>query len=103
MNQLDTAQAYLKRLCEDISSRRVGSPGNQQATDYFAEIAAGFHAQVKQHSFECIDWQTRGAELNLDGQEFNVHSSPYSLGCNVTALLEAAVFSKKKYLGRIVK
>lgn len=103
MNQLDTAQAYLKRLCEDISSRRVGSPGNQQATDYFAEIAAGFHAQVKQHSFECIDWQTRGAEMKMDGQEFNVHSSPYSLGCNVTALLEAAVFSKKKYLGRIVK
>jgi aminopeptidase YwaD len=90
MNQLDVAWVHLKHLCGDIGSRRVGSPGNQQATDYFAEIAAGFHAQVKLQSFACMDWHTQGAELNVDGQAFKVHSSPYSLGCNITALLESA-------------
>lgn len=89
MNHLDTAQAYLKRLCEDIGSRRVGSSGNQQAIDYFAEIAAGFHSHTNMQSFTCMDWQTRGAELTVDGQEYEVYSSPYSLGCNVTALLES--------------
>jgi len=90
VGQLITAQVHLKRLCEDMGSRRVGSPDNQQATDYFAEITAGFHAHVKQQSFNCMDWQTRGAELNVDGQIFKVHSSPYSLGCNVTTLLRSA-------------
>lgn len=90
MNQLATVQAYLKHLCEDLGSRRVGSSGNQQATDYFSEIAAGFHSQIKLQPFTCMDWQTHGAELAVDGQEYEVHSSPYSLGCNVTALLASA-------------
>lgn len=90
MNLFRNAQAHLKRLCMDIASRRVGSPGNKQATDYFAEIAAGFRAQVRLQSFHCMDWRTRGAELNLDGQKFEVQSSPYSLGCNVNTLLTSA-------------
>lgn len=90
MNKLDTAQEYLKYLCVDIDSRRVGSFGNQQATDIFAETAAGFHSHVKLQSFVCMDWHTRGAELNVGGQIFSVKSSPYSLGCNATAPLLSA-------------
>lgn len=87
MNLLDSAQVHLIRLCEDMGSRRVGSIGNQQATDYFSEVTSRFNLHVKLQSFACMDWQTRGAELNVDGLTFKVHSSPYSLGCNVTASL----------------
>ena len=37
----DKAQAYLRRLCLDIPSRRVGSAGNRAATDFFAGSLKG--------------------------------------------------------------
>ncbi len=81
------AESYLKRLCEEIPTRRVGSQGNQDATDFFAEVAASFGLQTQCAQFECMDWMTQGASLVIGEQSFEVFSSPYSLGCELTAPL----------------
>ena len=81
------AQKILQHLCEEIGNRRVGSPGNRQATEYFAEISSSFGFEVDKPEFACIDWQTRGASLRAGDTTFEVFSSPYSTGCNVSAPL----------------
>ena len=81
------AQKYLKRLCMEIPTRRVGSQGNQDATAFFAEIAASFGFQTHCPQFDCFDWTTQGARLMIEKKSFEVFSSPYSLGCEVMALL----------------
>jgi aminopeptidase YwaD len=81
------AQIYLKRLCVGIPTRRVGSQGNQDATAFFAEVAASFRLQTQCPQFDCIDWMTQGASLVIEDQSFETQSSPYSLGCKLTAPL----------------
>ena len=81
------AATYLKRLCVEIPTRRVGSQGNQEATAFFAEVAASFGLQTHCPQFDCMDWVTQGASLVIEDQSFEVFSSPYSLGCELTALL----------------
>lgn len=85
-----SAQAHLERLCVDISNRRVGSPGNQQAAEYFSEVVSKFSPEVHLQSFDCMDWRTEGASLLVDNNSFEVFSSPYSLGCEVSGLLTSA-------------
>jgi aminopeptidase YwaD len=83
------AVEHMRMLCVRISNRRVGSAGNLAATAYFERIVreAGFEAQVEE--FACIDWQTRGVTLVAGGDTFQALSSPYSLGCEVSARLVA--------------
>ncbi len=81
------AAKYLKRLCEQIPNRRVGSQGNQEATAFVAEITASFGLETKCPQFDCLDWATQGAHLIVEGKSFEVFSSPYSLGCEVSAPL----------------
>jgi aminopeptidase YwaD len=85
-----TATSYLNTLCLDIPSRRVGSPGNRAATDFFASTVASFGFAVETPEFDCIDWVDDGADLTVDGTPFPVSVSPYSLGGQATALLVAA-------------
>jgi aminopeptidase YwaD len=81
------AATYLRRLSVDISSRRVGSQGNQAATDLFAAAVASFGFDIQCPSFDCVDWRHDGAELSVAGAAFEAFPSPYSLGCRVRAPL----------------
>jgi aminopeptidase YwaD len=81
------AEKYLLHLCLEITSRRVGSAGNQSATTFFAETTASFGFQAECPRFECIDWSEDGAKLTINNETFQVLASPYSLGCQVSAPL----------------
>lgn len=79
--------AYLKTLCEDIAERRVGSPGNRQATDFFAQEVGRLGWQVETTELSVLHWQEQGAELRAGSDSFSVFVSPYALGCTVEAEL----------------
>ena len=81
------AKHYLKRLCKNITDRRVGSQGNQAATDFFGETISFFNFSVETPSFECMDWEEQGANLVVNGENYQVFPSPYSLGGKFTAPL----------------
>ena len=81
------ASTYLRRLCVQISSRRVGSAGNRAATDFFAYRVASFGFATESTEFECMDWTQAGARLTVDAAPFDALPSPYSLGCRVRAPL----------------
>ncbi|MCI0478861.1 MAG: hypothetical protein L0Y55_21675, partial [Anaerolineales bacterium] len=83
----EKAEAYLQKLCVEIPSRRVGSPGNRAATDFFAQRVASFGFRVECPTFDCIDWKCDGVRLSANGAAFDALASPYSLGCRVTAPL----------------
>jgi aminopeptidase YwaD len=71
----------------DIPSRRVGSAGNQAATNLFSDIVSSFGFETKAPEFDCIDWSQDGVELAAGGASFEAFASPYSLGCQVSAPL----------------
>ena len=83
----EKAQSYLHKLCVEIQSRRVGSTGNQTATDLFADIMESFGFKTESQSFDCVDWIQEGAYLTTDSTSFDVFVSPYSSGCHVRAPL----------------
>ena len=84
------ANDHLEKLCLELPDRRVGSFGNQMATEFFAEIIASFGFRTECPEFECIDWECGEVSLEISGQPFDVLISPYSLGCKVTAPIIAA-------------
>jgi len=77
----DKVKKYLNFLCLELPTRQMGSPGNQAATEFLARKLAGFGFQIECPEFQCIDWVTEGANLTVGNVEFDVFSSPYSLGC----------------------
>ena len=85
----DKAQTYLQVLCSEIPSRRVGSEGNRQATDYAKKILEEYRWQTEETELSVMDWITAGATLNCGEQMFEVFSSHYSLGCSVQGELMA--------------
>lgn len=74
------AEAYLRRLCTGALDRRVGSPGNRAATDFFSAAMVGLGFEVDSPSFDCIDWCEGGAHTGVGDTSFDVLVSPYSLG-----------------------
>jgi aminopeptidase YwaD len=84
---IEKAETYLQTFCVDIPNRRVGSRGNQAATDVFASTVREFGLQVETPTFDCIDWEEDGAELVVGGTSWDVHVSPYTLGGTVRAPL----------------
>jgi aminopeptidase YwaD len=78
---------YLTTLCSVKPNRRTGSSGNRQATRFFADTIRPYGYQIDATPFECLDYISRGAELTHNEEAFEVHVSPYSLGCNVVAEL----------------
>jgi len=86
----DKAEAYLRKLCEEIPSRRVGSQGNRTATDFFADVVASFGFETESPAFDCIDWTEEGVQLTAEGASFEAFASPYSLGCHFSAPLAVA-------------
>ncbi len=91
MNKLiKTTEHYLDTLCNIIPNRAVGSTGNRMATDFFQQELKKWDWSMETQEFVAMDWKTGGAELSVSGQSFQVFSSPYSLGCDVTAPLVCA-------------
>lgn len=81
------AEEYLHFLCRKITDRSVGSSGNVEATDFFARRMEAFGFHVESSRFSCIDWNDGGSSLESEGRMFRVKTSPYTLGCDVTATL----------------
>lgn len=81
------AQRYLETLCSVIPNRRTGSPGNQEATEFVANAIRSYGYEVDATPFECLDYVTDGVALTRGEHAFEVHVSPYSLGCDVVAEL----------------
>jgi hypothetical protein len=62
----EKAETYSRRLCLEIPSRRVGSKGNQAATDFFAGIVASFGFETESPEFDCIDRSHDDVQLTVD-------------------------------------
>ena len=93
------AQDYLNTLCVDIKTRRVGSPGNQQAASFFADTTAAFGFAVENIAFECIDLKYGDVQLTAGVQSFEAFVSPYSLGWSGTAeMVEAGMVEELETL-----
>jgi aminopeptidase YwaD len=81
------AQSYLNTLCNVKPSRRVGSSGNREATDFFAKSIRSHGYEIDTTPFECLDYVRGESLLVHHDKAFEVHISPYSLGCDVLAEL----------------
>jgi aminopeptidase YwaD len=93
MSQLsitNRAENYLHVLCTEINNRCVGSRGNQQATDFFAEAITSFGFKTEKHDFACIDWKHGNVNFKVGGKPFSAAPSPYTVGCNINAPLAVA-------------
>jgi len=69
---------FLETLCVKIDNRRVGSPGNRAATDFFAAhmVEKGFSVQTPQ--FQCMDWSHGDVLLKVGAKSFTAFPGPYS-------------------------
>jgi aminopeptidase YwaD len=82
--------AYLRKLCVEIPERCVGSDGNRAATRFFEQEIASFGWETETQQFDAMDWEEGGASLRCSEEDFEVLVSPYSLGCEVEAVLVSA-------------
>ncbi|MFC1747107.1 Zn-dependent exopeptidase M28, partial [Candidatus Neomarinimicrobiota bacterium] len=76
---------HLTVLCEEIGSRHPGSEANQKATDYFFNEMENFSCEVERQPFDCLDWADNGSSLQVNGDHFDVLTSPYTHSCDITA------------------
>lgn len=87
---VEKSTKYMHKLCAEIKDRSVGSEGNRQATRFLQETLTSLGWNTEAREFKAMDWTTGGASLEVGGQSFEVSSSPYSNGCDVTAELVGA-------------
>ena len=81
---ISQAKRHLDTLCIEIPTRKVGSQGNFQATEFVAKVLSGFGFRTETPQFDCIDWEEQGASLTIEELSFNLFPSPYSLGCSLS-------------------
>jgi aminopeptidase YwaD len=86
----NAAETYLHKLCVEIDNRCVGSKGNRQATDFFARKMVAFNFRTETPEFDCIDWKHGEVRLLVDNKPFSAAPSPYTIGCDLNALLAVA-------------
>jgi aminopeptidase YwaD len=86
---ISRAKAYLDTLCGVKPNRRTGSPGNREATEFFARTIGQWGYRLDTTPFPCLDHQSGEASLACGGRSFEVQISPYSNGCDVEAELVA--------------
>lgn len=79
------AEKYLHTLCGVEPNRRTGSEGNRNASDYAAQILGQFGFRIDTTPFFCLDYIRGDAVFSSGSETFEIYSSPYSLGCNVTS------------------
>lgn len=80
---------YLNYFCKEVKDRSVGSAGNRKATKFFYNTLKELGWQTNIQKFDAFDWENKGASLEVDSEKFEVFVSPYSLGCNEKAELNA--------------
>ncbi|MFW6257504.1 MAG: DUF4910 domain-containing protein [Prolixibacteraceae bacterium] len=85
----EKTREHLNVLCSQITERRVGGQGNRQATGFVKNYFQKAGWNTEETPLQVMDWKTGGATLTGNGQSFEVFSSPYSLGCNVSGKLVA--------------
>jgi aminopeptidase YwaD len=81
------AETYLQILCGMKPNRRTGSPGNREATTFFARTIRQWDYLLDTTPFNCLDHWSGKASLECGERRFEVLTSPYSNGCDVTAEL----------------
>jgi len=81
------AKLYLDKLCGVEPNRRTGSPGNREATDFFAATISKWGYTVDATPFPCLDYESGKISLVYKNQAYKIYISPFSLGCDVTAEL----------------
>lgn len=83
-------ETTIETLCSVVPNRRTGSPGNREATDFFAEVIRSYGYDVDTTPFGCLDHVKGESSLIHGGEAFEVQISPYSPGCDVEATLVVA-------------
>jgi len=81
------AEKYLKYLCLDIPTRRVGTQGNREANEFLAKKFSSFGFEVERQPFDCIDWTQGTTSLSVNGEQFELQIGPFSVGCQAQAPL----------------
>lgn len=89
------ATSYLNTLCSVKPNRRTGSPGNWEATEFFANTIAPFGYEIDATPFACLDHIDEGSVLTIGQGNFEIFTSPYSPGCNVQADIVAISTTEK--------
>jgi len=83
----EKAELYLKALCGVKPNRRTASSGNRQATDFFAKIIRPYVSTIDATPFEALDYFCDGTILAKGEETFEVYASPYSVGCDLSAVM----------------
>jgi aminopeptidase YwaD len=86
MDLTHLAGELLAALCA-APDRRVGGPGNREASALFARRLAACGFRVESETLPCIDWRCDGAALAVGKRSFSVHAGPYSPPCRLRAPL----------------
>ncbi|HSG15709.1 MAG TPA: M28 family peptidase [Anaerolineae bacterium] len=86
-NYAAKASDYLNTLCSVKPNRRTGSAGNWAATEFFADTIRPFGYEIDTTPFDVPDHIDEGSSLTAGDKSFEVFTSPYSLGCEMTAEL----------------
>lgn len=87
MQELEKAKEYLNKLCSVKPNRRTGSPGNREATSFFADMMRKWDYTVDTTHFPCLDYESGKVSLICRDEPYTIYISPFSLGCDVTAEL----------------
>ena len=98
--------SYLDKFCYQIPNRHVGSPGNLEATDFFAETIRQFGFRVECPEFDCIDWEFGKVRLAAGSGKLEALVGPYSLPFSGKARLVAVStideLEKSELAGKII-
>lgn len=82
---LRQVKQHISELSASIGARPTGSVANHKAENYIKQTFIRNNFQVDLQTFNCIDWEQGETSLNLEGVEFPVAPSPYSLTCDAQA------------------
>ena len=85
----DRAAQYLRELC-GFPDRHPGRPGNEAANVLFARVVAAQGFAVSSFEFECLDWRSGDAWVEVAGRQLPLHAGPYSLPVSASARLASA-------------
>ena len=87
IHQHGQTEQYLKYLCNEIPSRRVGTQGNKDANEFLANAFASFGFEIERQPFDCIDWTQGEASLSINGEQFELQVGAFTVGCQTEAPL----------------
>jgi aminopeptidase YwaD len=94
---VEKVRHYVHSLCEVTPNRRLGSPGNRAALDFFAQSITPWGFSLDTTPFDCLDFSSEPALLATGDTSFDVFVSPYSLGGDVRSeLIVARTISELK-------